>query len=401
MIRNLILIALLLAVSCPSFGHAQESAWTVMVLNPDTGDLVRVDLAGHQITYDLGLDDNTFATDGRIALSADGNRVAFCAFRYDDGGGQFSLMVRDLAADALLLSQVLPNARSCSISPVSLSGDEVALGLIHYYASDEAPDDTTPLWEVRIVNILTGATVQSLGADSPALTPLELISQVSSLVVQQFSAEQVTFAQLYYAYDLPTEVPALVWNRLTDEVSVAPLWGKYSVQGHDITQEMIWAEHDPNRAAGRSWAMNVVQVRDPDGTVRTIYHTPDWNIREVKFIDGGARVAIHLQAPYDSEEALQNFPYNRWVALDRGGAVTELMEASPIYSELVAAPDGYVLLAFAYHGDSHQPITGLFYRTTNDTVTSLWQTDVEYWTVVWSAPLPDVETVGAFASVEG
>lgn len=399
MIRNLILIALLLVVICPSSGHAQESAWTITVLNPDTGDLVRVDLAGHQTTYNLGLDDNTFAAEGRVALNADGSRVAFCAFRYDDDGERFTLMVRDLVTDELLLSQALPDTRSCSISPISLQGDEVALGLIHYYFPDEAPDDTTPLWEVRIVNILTGATVQSLEANSPALTALELIADVSSLVVQQFSAEQVVLAQRYYTYDLPTEVPALVWNRVTDEVDMAPFWGKYSVQGHAVSQEMIWAEHDPNRAAVMSWALNVVQVRDPDGTVRPIYHTSDWNIHEVKFMDGGARIAIHLQAPYDSEAALRNFPVNRWVALDRNGDVTELMEASPIYSELVAAPDGYVLLLSAYHSDSRQPITGLFYRTTDDVVTSLWQTDGVFWTVVWTAPLPEVEPVATFPTL--
>lgn len=403
MLRVLIsLVAFLFVFSPPML--AQDTTWEFYVFNPNTGDLVRLDLDGNRITYTLSLDNNTFISSQGLAFNTDGSWVAFCAVHLAGERPTHTLYVRDLTDNTPLLTLELPHVTDCHISSVSLQGDELALGLIHYLYADEAINDTTPIWELRILNVVTGEVVQSLGADAPALAVLEQNQQLPYMPdVRVFSAEQVAFAQIpWLGSENLTEVPSLLWNRTTDTVSSAALWGKQSVEHHATSQEMIWVDYDPRFPRADPNGFNVVMVRNAAGSANPIYHSADWVVLGAKFIEGGARIAINLMAPFDPSQPLVTFQTTRWLALDRMGTLTDLVAPTAAYSELVPAPSGYMLLNFAYQDDDFsQPLISLQYHT-NDQTTELWQTTEEYWNIVWTAPLPMPELIaGAFLAVSG
>ena len=86
-------------------------------------------------------------------------------------------------------------------------------------------------------------------------------------------------------------------------------------------------------------------------------------------------------------------PQNQWIALNRGGAVTQLTSGDPIL-DLVDAPGGYITLTANsnMHTLSHHVLG-------NETDNTLWQSEFDGWQIVWSSQYPAPMDLAPFVSI--
>jgi hypothetical protein len=210
----------------------------------------------------------------------------------------------------------------------------------------------------------------------------------------------VTFGLLpYSAGGAIDRIPAYVWDIASGQVTPVSAYGSLQLDwlSANGNQEIVWNGNDPSRAAGELGgaisANNVVRVQDSQGFDRVIYHTPDWLLVDVRYIEDGARLALQELEPYDAARSPE-IPYaTRWIALDRAGNETEL-QTTAVYTQLRGVANGYVTLQALPSSTAGEitPEYVLDFSAPNGTITTLWtqppQEAFSSWELVWS-PVPN------------
>jgi hypothetical protein len=383
---------------------AQDTNWAAYLYNGNNGELVRVNPDGSQAVSALGLAPGTFIGSQDMTFTKDGGRVAFCAVTYPQAVDANSteqpyatFYLRDIAAQNYLLTLEMGNAIGCRTGQNAFNEaeDQIAVSKINYYPGDPAADTTQPAWQILVLDVAGGMTINELNPSSLSAAPYEGLTKGGILpFVQQFTGDQMIFAEVPYGVGGGAEWNAYVWGIDADTLQLVPRWGIFSRDILASTGEMVWTTKDEALPAGTPAGPvpdnNVVKIADNSGEERTIFHSPDWVVLNAKFIDGGEQVAIQLLSSFDPNAADPGAINQtiKWIALDRAGNVTDLLSSNGNPSVL-AAPDGYVAL--------NQQITDPNNGTSQYNLTyngggesqELWasQDPMAYWELAWATPI--------------
>lgn len=407
--RCLFLLALLTLLVSTIPALAQDTNWFVYLYNGGTKELVRVNTDGSQTAYALGLDANTYVSAYDMTFTPDGSRVALCGLTYSENSpqGVTTLYFRDIANQTNILQIDLGNSIGCRTGKYALSDDgtQLAVGLIRYFPTDatvpDAPpmDTSGPAWEVKVYDIASGNLVNEMNATTPAASIAGELSGGAFLPdVRYFANKQIIFAEMPYGIGGALDMPVYLWT-LADGSLQPYQW--YGNPGVDFlpTGELIWIDDDPGLPAAEPMGpigfYNVLLYADKSGEPpRLIYHSPDWTLADAKFINNGQQIAVLLLPGFDPNNP--EMQPSKWVALDRAGTVTGLATV-PNYAQLLAAPNGYVLLDFTFQNPAEyaNPLYTLRYGTT-----TLWQNAPAdpsvNWELAWVTPSPMAEGLQPF-----
>ncbi len=402
------------------FPTLAQSGDSVYLYNGMTKQLLRLNLDGAQISYSLGLDENTFVGGFDMAFNGDGSRVAFCTLTYPqiaegDAPAQPTahLYVRDLAAGVNLIDRDMGSAIGCRTGHEAFNqaGTLLAVSRINYYPNDPAADTSQPTWQLLVVDTTSGAVVNALNATSAAVANYESLAKGGILpYVQSFNGNTIIFAEVPYGIGGGAEWNAYQWQTDAEILTPVERWGNFTLEVLPSTGETLWVTRDPNLPAGEPGgpvpANNIVQIEDTSGAVKTIYHSPDWVILDATFINGGQAVAIELLSSFDPATQADGQPIQqtlKWIGLDRSGAITDLATSNG-NPTVAAAPGGYVTL----NQQILDPNTGIsqfdLSYTANGGGTTLWTSPAGengYWELAWITPISGDAGLQPFAAVSG
>lgn len=395
-------LSLLMMSVIPALG--QDAHWFVYLYNGR--DLIRVYQDGAQEAFNLGLGENVFVGAREMAFSADGSRVAFCATNHPPAiEGQplpppaTHIYVRDIAAQSNLLDGDMGGAIACRVGENGLSRDGalLAVGLINYWPGNDLVDSSKSAWQLLVLDTVTGDVAYELNAQSPEVASLDLHERgVVMPFVQNVETSSIVFALVpWFGEGFIDAVYG--WDFASGEVALetAEQWAQFRTDKLETTGEAVWADVDESLPAlepmSLGLAFNVVRVADSSGQVTTIYHNPDQNTGDARFINNGQQVAI-LLAPIFDENNPDAPLEQHWIAVDRAGSVTDLV-AVLNFSYLEGAPDGFVhLIQDSPDQDSHNSTYRLIY-VANGQTTELWSMagsaeQFGAWELAWAAPIP-------------
>lgn len=340
--RLLLTVSLLAAMALPAL--AQEN-WFTLLFNSMSKEFVRVNADGTQETYSLSLPEDVFVGARAMAFSPDGSRVAFCTIEYGENGvNTTTLYVRDLAAGADLITRDLGSAIACRVTG-NQNYSQLAVAMIRYYTGDPQADTSQSAWEIQMIDVISGDTIRTLNASSPAASVIDYRYGDSFLpYVFRLDAEGVLFGEVPYGTEFPPDFPTYHWqfdsDTLTPSQQPELLFSDYL----ESTGEMAWIAADASLPAGVPMgpmpSNNVVNVTDANGETRMVYYSPDWLLSSVVFMNGGERLMLQLFEPFDPNSADQTYD-TRWIALDRQGSISELFSGAT-FIELKSAPGGYL-----------------------------------------------------------
>ena len=399
--KRMIMLAVmaLLALSLALPASAQPSNWSLYLLNSGTQQLLRLYLNGSQQSYDLGLAPGSSIGQHMIDFTADGNRAAYCAIVNTPDGAQAFLTIKDLTNPAAQPFNVAYGvAQGCYVN-FSDDASQIALGLVHYYASDPNADPSIPAWQLLVLDAGSGALLHEMDASKSGsiFDPTRTIMPE----VRYFANNQIVFAGLTWGADGSPTSPAYFWQLGNDTIQAIDRWWHNGLDSLAHTGELVWTELDANTPAAQPGGpmpqANTVKLADKSGQERVIYAIPDWVLMETKFIDNGRQLAISELQAFDPNSTPGN-QATRWIALDRSGNASELATTLG-FSQVAAAPDGYVILTAS--DNSAAPVLTLEYHTGRET-TPLWQqqeSSGSSWSLLWAAPTATADGLQAFPTV--
>jgi len=387
------------------------SSWFVYLYNTQTKDLVRVNADGSQATYNLGVGSDVYMSSYDMAFTSDGTLTAFCTSvnSGDRPESMSRLIVRNVIAQSDVLNLDMGANYGCRVGRFGFNaeGTQVAVGIVRAFPFDPSMPEPSgvipgPAWELLVYD-LTGSQVQTINAASPTAATLGAdMGGVFMPIVQYFANNQIIFGEMFWGGEGSFEMSTHLWN-LSDS-SVAPIehWGQPGVDSLS-TGELIWINDDANLPAavpmGPFGMFNVLMLADKSGQARMIYHSPDWTLADARFINDGQQIAILLLPGFDESLQPEEFPPSKWVVLDRAGAISDLY-SSIYYTQLEAAPGGYVVLDATYQtADNSTSLFTLQYNN-GSAITQIWtfgtQDPSVYWELAWSAPTATVEGLPPF-----
>jgi hypothetical protein len=400
--RAALALSCLLLVSAVS-GVVGQPPWAVYLLDTGARALVRVNGDGAQAVYPLGLPENAYVSAFDIGFSPDGTRVALCPVDYGNAetAPSAQLIVRDIAAQAELMRLDLGPALGCRVTYRS-DGAFLAVGIVHYIPGDVQAVPDLPAWELRVVEPGAGNTIAVLRADGPEAAAVGVPSNPPVLpVVRRFEGAELIFAALPFAAGGPGLAPAFTWRVDAAALTPAEPWGYLqfdALAGGDLA----WNTGDPGRPAGQAPgslpAANVTRWQDASAQPRTVFTSPDWLLLDTRFIDDGARLALHLVAPFDAAQPESVGYATRWIALDRAGAVDELTSDAS-YAQVRGAPGGYVVLQ-AYASPGGATVYTLDYNSGGQ-IRTLWNTEAQNtaYDLAWAPPMTLAPGLPPFAAL--
>ncbi len=401
MLRRLITLAavalLALAVRLPA--AAQDSTWSLYLLNSSTNQLIRVYLDGRQENVDLGLPAGTYLGADSVDFTNGGSRAAYCVVVNQADGTYATLNVKDLSGASAPISMALGKTDGCWVN-FSEDGGQVAAGVVRHYAGDPNADTNVPAWELLVFDAASGQQVAEMNGDKAASAGFDT-SRTIMPEVRYFANGQVIFAALAWGTEGFPSSPAYFWQVSGDSVQAIDRWWRWGLDSLPTTGELVWVELDQSAAAAEPGGPmpqgNVVKLADKTGDEHTIYADSSWVIMGAKFIDNGRELAINELQGFDQSGGMGN-QATRWIALDRSGSTSNLA-TSIGYSQLAPAPDGYVYLWAS--DNSASPLLTLEYRSGRETV-QLWQQQANNgitWSILWSAPTGTADSLGSFPTV--
>lgn len=399
--RGTILAAVVVLVFGTLFPAAAQSDWSLYLFNGVTQQVLRVYLDGTQQTYDLGIPEGNFIGQRSLDFSSDGNRVAYCVPINEANGAHSYLYIKDIASEADPLTVDLGMGDGCWVT-YSDDNTKVAVGVVHYYPGAEGVDTSVPPWELLVFDAATGARLHEMNAAKaiPAGFPSEPRAYMPD--VRYFANNQIIFVSRLWGTEGFPQQPAIFWHLDNDAVEAVEHWWQWGVDALPATGELAWLELDSSIPAAEPGGpvpqANVVRLAGSSGVASTIYANSEWVLLDTRFIDNGRQLAIHELEPFDPVSDNMGAQETRWMALDRSGNVSELASGLG-FSQVAAAPDGYVLLAMS--ATTATPVITLEYRSGRET-TLLWQEDytsTSAWYLVWAAPTDTADNLPAFPTV--
>lgn len=397
--KRMIMLALgLLASVLLVFPAAAQPGWSVYLFNNITQQVLRISLDGAQQTYNLGLPEGVYLGRRSIDFTADGNRAAYCMVVNQPDGALATLIVRDLASGAVLMSVEIGKTDGCWVT-YSEDASQIAVGVVRYYAGAPDAPANLPTWQLLVFDAASGGQLHEM---NPVKGNASFDAGRTLMPdVRYFTNNQIVFAGIPWGTEGFPLSPAYFWQLSDDSVQPVDRWWRWGLDSLNATGELVWVELDQSLPAadpgGPMVQANVVKLADRSGQEYAIYRDPDWIIMGAQFIDNGRQLAISELEGFDPNRN-PGGQATRWMALDRGGTISELA-TMPGFSELAAAPDGYVLLWAS--DNSASPLLTLEYRSGRET-TTLWQSQETQgitWSLLWASPTPTADGLPAFQAV--
>jgi hypothetical protein len=408
----LVLLVTLCAALLPSHPVQAGGDWYAYVYNSETFELVRVHLSGQQDTVDLGIPAGYRPM--QLAFSAYGEKVAYCAISDSDMQNNLQrqhLIVRSIMfdgtaeVDTTLWDFDLGYVAGC-VATFSDDANQLAISIVNYYMGDPAADMTQPSWKLSVYDLATGTVAAEIDANTnPNLVTDPMFAGGAVMPeVRSFISGLLIFGYVPWGIGGAIEVPAFAWTLSDNSIAPVDVWGKMGVRSYPGVPEMVYAEWDQNLPAGEAYGPmptnNVVRVVGQDGTLNTIFYDPTWLIVDMQYINDGQQLAIMLTAQdTTSADMVVN---NRWIALDRTGQTTDLVQTTD-WVTLRDAPVGYVLFTptLTDPNDFASRIFTFAYYS-GGVETPLWTSPLpgQYWDLVWAMQLPAAEPPAAFTPIQ-
>lgn len=359
---------------------AQEDDWTAYLTNPTTSDWLHVGADGTQTPLSLGLPEGaTLVADGStVAISADGSRIAYCTLTVGETNTTH-LVIRDLTTSSDLYSTDFPSYAGCVLGDAAFTPDGERL----WVGVSGDPSANQPAWQLVEIHVSDGLALATLDSNSPLAAEVESVA--GPMVPYLFGSdnERVIFGVAGFGIVGPPTLPAYSWD---GEGALVPVegWGEPGADGLFASNEVVWPALDPNLPAGVPSdllpAKNTVQYLDASGLQIPIYHSPEWVIRDVAWVNGGRQVAIALISPDDVSPTQV-----RWVLVNRDGIVQHFDPVEATRIALMDSRDGFAVLTaqLLATGEYHYTLT----RYVGDTAQEIVALDdVADWQLKWVTP---------------
>lgn len=318
---------------------AQEDDWTAYLTNPATSDWLRVGADGTQTMISLGLPDGiTLAADGStVAISADGSRMAYCSLTVGETNTAH-LAIRDLTTSSDLYSTDFPSYAGCVLGNAAFTPDGERL----WVGVSGDPSANQPAWQLLEIHVGDGTALAALDSNSPVAAEVESVAGPMVPYIFASDNERVIFGVAGFGIAGPPTIPAYSWD---GEGALVPVegWGEPGADGLLASNEIVWPALDPNLPVGAPSdllpAKNTVQYLAASGVPISIFHSPEWVIRDVAWVNGGRQVAIGLISP-DEVTPTQV----RWVLVNRNGIIQAFDPVEADRIRVMDSRDGFAVL---------------------------------------------------------
>ena len=376
--------------------------WSVYLYNAETKDLVRIFADGTEQSYNLGLREDLYITGWDMAFSDDGSQVAYCQMDNTQArpeGIPTSLIVREIATETDMLTLDLGVSTGCQVSDFSDDGGTVAVGTVNYFPGDPNADTSRPAWQLRLIEVASGAVTAELNADSPAAVALfpNFSPMPRAAAIQP---DSVIFTPIPWGTGGAIALDAYIWYPASGDLEPAPAWGNLSFNRLAASGEMIWLANEPDLpavdAGGPIAALNVVVYQTADGSQQIVYHSADATLLAAMFVNNGRQIAIMMLAGTGEVQS------TRIVLLDRSGSEAEIesLAVTQAYTEMMPAPDGLVLFRQVAGPNFEPPIVFSVEYLQDGRGRGLWVRSYDEaqfgWQMVWTAPTATAENLSPF-----
>lgn len=390
------------ALAAPNATPAAQSEWYAYVFDNNTQRLMRIYADGRQEFFDFKRSETTFVSGYDMVFATDG-LVAHCyldtSLPSDNPLGTFpaSFIVRDLNTNTEITNVPLGQVISCRATRFSADNQLVAVSLIYAFPLAEGGAPQGPLWELMILD-RSGQMVARLPGDSALLQTVEGLNLQFPISpeVRWFEGNTLIFASVPFATDAFPEFAAGAWNYVENTMTDAASWGRFAATAYG--REVVWGAYDTSLPAAQTpigLSINVVKGIDANGAERTLYHSPDWLIGNLTFVNGGTQLAMFQFPGFDPDNPPQGEVQTRLLLLGRDGSTQTMMLNG--YAELRAAPDGFVLLSVEYDSAGGASVYALDYYREGQPA-RLWSADGNAlsWTLLWTLPQPPADDLPDF-----
>ncbi|MFN8564724.1 MAG: hypothetical protein U0703_24575 [Anaerolineae bacterium] len=232
----LALLALLLALPASA-----QSGWSAYLFNNLSQQILRVSSDGSQQSYDLGLPEGVYLGQRSLVFSPDGSRAAYCMVVNQTDGANATLIVRDLASGASLVSVDLGKTDGCWVQ-YSEDASQIAVGVVRYYAGDPNAPANVPSWQLLVLDEASGAQLHEM---NPVKGNAYFDAGRTLMPdVRYFANNQIVFAGIPWGTEGFPISPAYFWQLGDDSVQPVDRWWRWGLDSLSATGELVWIELD-------------------------------------------------------------------------------------------------------------------------------------------------------------
>lgn len=375
--------------------------------------LLRINLSdGSDTRFALGIGLDGSAYSSTLTFSDDGRLVAFCETETVNYTHNF--IVRDIEAEENILDIPLGNIPGCRVSDFNDDGTEVTLNLVFNSPIENAlnfPDE--PNWAMRTIDVSTGLTTHDFNADSDNAPNYEAMQQtfwfedgISAMTraIHYGNNEILFIAFPYIGRDGPLRVPAHRWNFVSDTVTpvegLTYLGASYLPETNEIVYPYLDEDYDAAQPPGPMPLANSIAI-DNNGDIRTIYRNTDRIIANARFINGGRQIVTLLMSGFD-EDNPASIGQTRFEIINRDGSTGQISSDFASNNQIFGTENGFIMMSISQMGADGNIHEIVEYR--DGQMTSVWSftpPEPNTWLAfVWSPPMPVVDGLAPFSSVE-
>lgn len=325
--KSFLLVMAFLLMALPVFAQ-DNTQWSAYLFDNINNALIHVGTNVETASYSLGIPTGSYIHG--MSINDAGNQVAYCYnHRIDPNDtGTMKLVVRDIDQQANLFEQDLGLLVGCNVS--AFTNDVLALSMVYSYGFD---DPSGKLWELRLIDAITGENIAVLDNENPAMPAVALFGRETVPVladVIQLSRESVTFRAIpYVGSEGPAELPAYEWDVVAGTVTELPVGvGYFNADFLPETGEVVFSVLDESieaaMPAGPIPQANTVKIQDANGE-RVIYQNSDFVITATTFVNNGQAVLVSMWPGFDeaNPDAMGSVHF---ALVSRDGTVTEFAE---------------------------------------------------------------------------
>lgn len=376
---------------------------SLLRINLDDGTEQRFELG-------VGLDGSVYSSN--LSFSDDGRLVAFCKTETQTYTSNF--VVREIESGEDLLDIPFGTVEGCQVSDFNDAGTEVTLNLVMnspIMGAMNFPDE--PNWTLRTIDIATGLTTHELNADSANAPDYESMEEtfwfaegISAMTrAIYYSDEEILMTAFpFIGRDGPMRVPAHRWNfsdnTMTAIEGLSYLGASYLPETNEIVYPYLDEAFDAAQPTGPMPLANSIAI-DNQGDIRTIYRNSDRVIGNARFVNGGRQVATLLMPRFE-ENNPNPIGQTRFELINRDGSTGQVSSDFASNNQIFGTEDGFIMLSISQLGAEGNVHEIVHYR--DGQMRSVWSftpPEPHTWLAfVWSPPMPVVDGLAPFASVE-